>query len=40
MGVEYLSVEFPPTPYAGHLNEQGYNGVYFEGGWLFYLRCI
>lgn len=32
--MEDLSVEFPRTPYPGHLSERGYNGVYFVGGYL------
>jgi len=30
-GVEDLTFEFPPTPYAGHFTEQGFNPVAFEG---------
>lgn len=29
-GIEYLSFEFPVTPYQGHFKEQGYNPVAFS----------
>ena len=32
VGVEHLALKFPDTEYAGHLNEPGYNGVFFEDG--------
>ena len=31
LGVESLTIAFPDVPYAGHLEEPGYNGVFFEG---------
>ena len=32
VGVEHLTLSFPDVEYAGHLNEPGYNGVFFEAG--------
>jgi len=32
VGVEGLTFRFPDVPYAGHLREPGYNGVYFADG--------
>jgi MYXO-CTERM domain-containing protein len=32
VGVEHLALEFPEVEYAGHLDEPGYNGVFFEAG--------
>ena len=29
MGIEHLSIEFPPSSYKGHFAEDGYNGVFF-----------
>jgi hypothetical protein len=29
-GIEELAIEFPPSQYAGHHNEAGYNGINFE----------
>ena len=37
VGVEALTVEFPPVPYNGHHKEPGYNGILFHGvlnGWV------
>lgn len=30
VGVEGLTIEFPPTEYNGHHDEPGYNAIYFE----------
>jgi hypothetical protein len=30
MGIEDLSIEFPPTSYKGHFAEDGYNAVFFN----------
>jgi hypothetical protein len=32
VGVEHLAIEFVETPYAGHLNEPGYNALFFHDG--------
>lgn len=32
VGIEHLSLRFPDVPYAGHLDEPGYNGVFFQRG--------
>ena len=32
VGVEHLGIRFAETEYAGHLEEPGYNGVFFEAG--------
>ena len=32
VGVEHLRIVFPNVPYAGHLLEPGYNGIFFDGG--------
>ena len=32
VGIENLRIEFIPSTYAGHNNEDGYNGIYFEYG--------
>lgn len=32
IGVEGLTFRFPDVPYAGHLNEPGYNGIYLTDG--------
>jgi hypothetical protein len=32
VGVEHLTIAFPDVPYAGHLEEPGYNGVFFTRG--------
>ena len=37
VGVEHLTIEFPPTEYNGHHNEPGYNAIEFRGvfhGWV------
>ncbi len=37
VGVEHLTIEFPPTEYNGHHKEPGYNGILFQGvynGWV------
>jgi len=37
VGVENLTIAFPVTPYAGHHNEPGYNGILFQrvsNGWV------
>ena len=31
VGIEHLSIEFPPTTYAGHHLDAGYNGIYLSG---------
>jgi hypothetical protein len=31
VGVEHLTLEMAGTPYPGHFNEAGYNGIYFQG---------
>ncbi len=30
VGVEHLSVRFPHTPFPGHFNEKGYNGIFMN----------
>ena len=32
VGLESMTIAFPETEYAGHLNEPGYNAIFFEGG--------
>jgi len=32
VGVEHLRIAFPDVEYKGHLEEDGYNGVYLDGG--------
>jgi len=32
VGIEHLGIEFVEQPYAGHLLEPGYNGIYFASG--------
>ncbi len=32
VGVEHLRMRFPDLPYAGHLNEPGYNGIFMDEG--------
>ncbi len=32
VGIEHLGLRFPETEYPGHLNELGYNGIFFTGG--------
>lgn len=32
VGIENLRIEFITSTYAGHNNEDGYNGIYFENG--------
>ena len=32
VGIESLTIEFPETEYAGHLNEPGYNAIFMQGG--------
>jgi len=32
VGVEHLRIRFPDLPYAGHLNEPGYNGIFMDEG--------
>lgn len=32
VGIESLRIRFPDTPYAGHLNEPGYNGIFMTDG--------
>ena len=32
VGVEHLTIRFPDTEYAGHLDEPGYNGIFFTRG--------
>ncbi len=37
VGVEHLTIEFPPTEYNGHHQEPGYNGILFQNvynGWV------
>jgi hypothetical protein len=31
VGIEHLTLEMAGTPYPGHFNEAGYNGIYFQG---------
>jgi hypothetical protein len=31
IGIEELTVAFPPTKYRGHHQELGYNGIHFQG---------
>jgi hypothetical protein len=31
VGIERLTLEMAGTPYPGHFNEEGYNGIYFQG---------
>lgn len=43
VGVEDLTIEFPPTSYAGHHNEPGYNAIDFSGiqnGWARRLEIL
>ncbi|MCW1925723.1 Ig-like domain-containing protein [Luteolibacter arcticus] len=42
-GIESLTIKFPPTPYAGHFNEIGQNGIDFAGAtncWIRNIRMI
>ena len=32
MPIESLKIEFPDVPYAGHLDEPGYNAIFMKGG--------
>jgi MYXO-CTERM domain-containing protein len=32
VGVEHLRIEFPDVPYAGHLQEPGYNAIFMQNG--------
>lgn len=32
VGIEHLTLAFPDVEYAGHLNEPGHNGVFFNAG--------
>lgn len=32
VGIEHLTMRFADVPYAGHLNEPGYNGIFVRGG--------
>lgn len=32
VGIEHLTIAFPDVPYAGHLEEPGYNGIFFTRG--------
>lgn len=41
VGIENLTIAFPPTPYAGHHDEPGFNAISFEGinhGWIRQVR--
>lgn len=44
VGIESMTVSFPETEYAGHLNEPGYNAIFFEGGvadsWVKEVRIV
>ena len=44
VGVESMTIAFPETEYAGHLNEPGYNAIFFEGGvadsWVKQVRIV
>ena len=43
VGAESMTIAFPETEYAGHLNEPGYNAI-FEGGvadsWVKQVRIV
>ena len=32
VGIESMKIEFPDVPYAGHLDEPGYNAIFMKGG--------
>ena len=32
VGIESLKIQFPDVPYAGHLDEPGYNAIFMKGG--------
>ena len=41
IGIQDMALVFPPSPFFGHHNEAGYNGIYFTGvhnGWISNLR--
>jgi len=40
VGIENLTIEFAPAPYAEHLHEPGYNGIFFEGIHQFWIREV
>ncbi len=41
VGIQDMALVFPPSPFFGHHNEAGFNGIYFTGvhnGWISNLR--
>ncbi len=40
IGIEHLSIEFPPTGYAGHHLDDGYNGIYLTGSAHSWVRDV
>ena len=40
VGMENFRIEFPPTQYAGHHLEDGYNGIYFTGVMHSWIRNV